>query len=179
MGTLYEEKLRQHVGNESARMEAVDAVGAQMIRHWVEIMHDRNPAYSDPEWAAGSRFGSIVAPGAMMQVWSMAPLWPERDLPPLPIAPIDEALGEQGFTEVVATAQSMEVAAQAKVGDVVSYVVRVASVTEDEKRTRLGPAYFVTFEYHFSNQDGVELGTLSFTYMRYKPEPEGAEAPTA
>ena len=83
MGTLYEERLRQHIGAESPRMEAVDAVGPQMIRHWVEVMHDRNPAFTDPEWAAASRFGSLVAPGAMMQVWSMAPLWPERDLPPL------------------------------------------------------------------------------------------------
>jgi acyl dehydratase len=174
MGTLYEEKLRQHIGSESERMVAVDAVGAPMIRHWVEVMHDRNPAFTDPEWAAESRFGSIVAPGAMMQVWSMAPLWPERDLAPLPIAPIDDALEELGFTDVVATAQSMRVANPAKVGDVVSYVVRVANVTEDEKRTRLGPAYFVTFEYVFSNQDGVDLGTLSFTYMRYKPEPEGS-----
>jgi acyl dehydratase len=179
MGTVYDEKLRQHIGSESARMEAVDSVGPQMIRHWVEVMHDRNPAYTDPEWAASSRFGSVVAPGAMMQVWSMAPLWPERDLPPLPIAPIDDALGELGFTEVVATGQSMRVGALAAVGDVVSYVVRVAHVTEEEKRTRLGPAYFVTFEYRFSNQDGVDLGTLSFTYMRYKPEPVGAAAPTA
>ena len=179
MGTLYEEKLRRHIGNESPRIEAVDAVGPQMVRHWVEVMRDRNPAYSDPEWAEQSRFGSIVAPGTMMQVWSMAPLWPERDIPPLPIAPIDDALAEEGFTEVVATGQSETINALAKVGDVVSFVVRLATVTEDEKRTRLGPAYFVTFEYRFFNQDDVELGTLSFTYMRYKPEPEGASAPAA
>lgn len=169
MGTLYEDRLRQHVGAESERFEAVDAVGPQMIRKWVEVMHDRNPAYTDAQWAEGSRYGSIVAPAAMMQVWSMAPLWPERDLPPLPIAPIDEALGEHGFTEVVATGQSIEVGALAKVGDLVSYKVRVASVTEAPKKTRLGEAYFVTFEYLFANQDGVDLGKLSFTYMRYNP----------
>lgn len=176
MGTLYEDRLRQHVGSESARFEAVDSVGPQMIRKWVEVVHDRNPAFTDAEWAAGSRFGALVAPAAMMQVWSMAPLWPERDIPPLPIAPIDEALGEQGFTEVVATGQSIDVDSLAKVGDRVNYIVRVASVTPEEKRTRLGPAYFVTFEYIFSNQDGVKLGTLSFTYMRYKPEPAEAGA---
>ncbi len=175
MGTLYEDRLRQHIGNESQRMEAVDAVGPQMIRHWVEVMHDRNPAYTDPEWAATSRHGGIVAPGVMMQCWSMAPLWPPRDVPDLPIKPIDDVLGEEGYTEVVATGQSMTVEALAEVGDTVSYVVRLASVSETDKKTRLGAAYFVTFEYRFSNQDGVDLGTLSFTYMRYKPEPAPAE----
>ncbi len=174
MGTLYEDRLQQHVGAQSDRLEAVDAVGPAMIRKWVEVMHDRNPAYSDDEWAAASRHGSIVAPAAMMQVWTMAPLWPERDIPPLPIAPIDEVLGEHGFTEVVATNQSVEMKALAKVGDRISYVVRVASVTETEKKTARGPAYFVTFEYLFENQDGVDLGKLSFTYMRYKPEPADA-----
>lgn len=171
MGSLYEDRLRQHIGNESAKMEAVDAVGPQMIRHWVEIMRDANPAYTDPEWAAASRHGSIVAPGAMMQSWSMAPLWPPRDVPDLPIKPIDDALGEHGYTDVVATGQSQTIEKLARVGDVVSFVVRVADVSETEKSTRLGPAYFVTFEYRFTNQDDELLGTQSFTYMRYQPEP--------
>lgn len=174
MGTLYEEQLSRHIGKESERVEAVDAVGPQMIRHWVEIMRDENPAYSDPEWANGSRHGAIVAPGAMMQVWSMAPVWPPKEIPDLPIAPIDEVLTEQGYTEVVATGQSQSIVALAQVGDTVSFVVRLAEVSETDKSTRLGMAYFVTFEYRFTNQDDVLLGTLSFTYMRYKPEPAAA-----
>jgi hypothetical protein len=74
----------------------------------------------------------------------------------------------------VATGQSQTVEALAKVGDTVSFVVRLAEVSETDKSTRLGMAYFVTFEYRFSNQDDVLLGTLSFTYMRYKPEPAAA-----
>lgn len=174
MGSLYEDQLSHHIGNESERVEAVDVVGPQMIRHWVEIMQDRNPAYSDPEWAAQSRHGGIVAPGAMMQVWSMAPVWPPKEIPDLPIKPIDDVLESLGYTEVVATGQSQSIEALAKVGDRVSFVVRLAEVSETDKKTRLGMAYFVTFEYRFSNQDGVLLGTQSFTYMRYKPEPAAA-----
>lgn len=179
MGSLYEDRLREHIGNESARMEAVDSVGPQMIRHWVEVMHDENPAYSDPDWASRSRFGAAVAPGAMMQVWSMAPLWPTRDVADLPIKPIDEVLGEQGYTEVVATGQSQKIEKLARVGDTVSFVVRLADVSESDHKTRLGRAYFVTFEYRFTNQDDELLGTQSFTYMRYKPEPTPAEEPAA
>lgn len=171
MGSLYEDRLREHVGGESAAMAAVDTVGPQMIRHWVEVMHDRNPAHSDPEWATRSRHGSLVAPGSMMQAWSMMPLWPPREVPDLPIKPIDEILGAQGYTAVVATGQSQQIERLARVGDTVSFVVRLADVSEREHTTRLGPAYFVTFEYRFTNQDGELLGTQSFTYMRYRPEP--------
>ena len=177
MGSLYEDRLRQHVGNESPKLEAVDSVGPQMIRHWVEVMHDKNPAYIDAEWAAKSRFGAVVAPGAMMQVWSMAPLWPPRDVPDLPIKPIDDALGEHGYTEVVATGQSQRIHRLARVGDTVSYVVRVADVSETDHKTKLGAAYFVTFEYRFTNQDDELLGTQSFTYMRYKPAPADTDQP--
>lgn len=176
MGSLYEDQLRQHVGAESVAMVAVDSVGPQMIRHWVEVMHDRNPAYTDPEWAVSSRHGGLVAPGSMMQVWSMAPLWPEREIPQLPIEPIDEILTEEGFTEVVATGQTQEIHELARDGEAVTFTVRLASVTEEPKKTRLGLAYFVTFEYRFTNPAGTLLGTQSFTYMRYRPE---AEEPAA
>lgn len=179
MGTLFEDRLRQHVGKESPRIEAVDAVGPQMIRHWVEVMHDRNPAYSDPSWAAGSRFGGLVAPGAMMQVWSMAPHWPPRDLPELPIAPVDEVLIAEGFTEVVATEQSQQIRKLAPIGEPVTFTVKLTKVSDREHKTRLGMAYFVTFEYRFTDPRGDLLGTQSFTYMRYRPEPESADEPAA
>ncbi|MCZ7530072.1 MAG: MaoC family dehydratase N-terminal domain-containing protein [Acidimicrobiia bacterium] len=178
MGTLYDERLRHHIGNESPRTEAVDAVCPQMIRHWVEVMQDENPAYTDPDWAARSRHGGIVAPGAMMQVWSMAPLWPPRDVD-LPIAPIDEILEGEGYTKIVATGQAQTIVALARVGDTVSFTVRLTDVSETDHKTRLGMAYFVTFEYRFTNQDDDLLGTQSFTYMRFKPEPETDEAPAA
>jgi len=178
MGTLYEDQLAEHVGRECARIESVDAVCPQMIRHWIEVMEDANPAYTDPEWAAESRFGTIVAPGSMMQVWSMAPLWPHRDIPQLPIVPVDEVLSAEGFTEVVATGQSQEINRLARAGETVAFTVRLASITPEPKKTRLGLAYFVTFEYRFSNAEDDDdlIGTQSFTYMRYKPD---AEEPAA
>lgn len=176
MGSLYEDRLKEHIGKECAPIESVDAVCAPMIRHWIEIMEDANPAYTDPEWAAQSRHGGIVAPGSMMQVWSMAPHWPERDIPELPIAPIDEILTAECFTDVVATGQSQEIHKLAREGETVTFTVRLASVTEEPKKTRLGLAYFVTFEYRFTNPAGELLGTQSFTYMRYRPE---ADEPAA
>lgn len=174
MGTLYEERIKEHIGNESAPVEAVDAVCPQMIRHWIEVMEDANPAYTDPDWAAASRHGGIVAPGAMMQVWSMAPLWPPREVTDLPFIPVDEVLEAEGFTKVVATEQSQKIHKLAKAGEAVTFSTRLATVTEEPKQTRLGLAYFVTFEYRFTDPRGDLLGTQSFTYMRYRPEADPA-----
>lgn len=179
MGTLYEDRLAEHVGKECEPIEAVDTVCPETIRHWIEVMEDRNPAYSDADWAARSRFGSIVAPGAMMQVWSMAPHWPPRDLPELPIAPVDEVLIAEGFTEVVATEQSQQIHKLAPIGEPVTFTVKLTKVSDREHKTRLGMAYFVTFEYRFTDPRGDLLGTQSFTYMRYRPEPDSADEPAA
>lgn len=168
--TLYEERLAEHVGNESARIDSVDAVCPQMVRHWVEVVQDTSPAYVDPDWAIRSRHVGLVAPSAMLQCWTLPPLWPPPAATDLPIAPVDEALGEHGFTEVVATNQKLDVERYARPGDVVSYTVTLESITPEPKKTRLGLAYFVTMVYRFTNQDDELLGTQSFTYMRYKPE---------
>src|SRR5580698_9394154 len=49
-----------------------DPVNQPMIRHWAAAFEDWNPVYTDPEQAARSRFGEIVAPPLMLQTWTMA-----------------------------------------------------------------------------------------------------------
>ena len=50
---------------------APDPVNQPMIRHWAAAFEDANPVYVDPEFAAKTRFGGIVAPPLMLQTWSM------------------------------------------------------------------------------------------------------------
>ncbi|HMC43473.1 MAG TPA: MaoC family dehydratase N-terminal domain-containing protein, partial [Acidimicrobiales bacterium] len=82
---------------------APDAVNQAMIRHWVEAVGDRNPVYMDPEAAAASVHGQVVAPPVMLQAWVM------RGLRPRPAAggtaqdELMRILDEAGFTSVVAT----------------------------------------------------------------------------
>ena len=49
-----------------------DPVNVPMIRHWAAAFEDENPVYTDPDAAARSRFGEIVAPPLMLQTWTMA-----------------------------------------------------------------------------------------------------------
>ncbi len=63
--------LRALIGTPIATAVAPDPVNQPMIRHWAAAMEDHNPVYTDPAFAAASRFGGIVAPPLMLQTWTM------------------------------------------------------------------------------------------------------------
>lgn len=54
--------MREGVGSTGSRIDARDAVNPAMIRHWCDAMEDHNPVYTDPEFAAKSIHGELVAP---------------------------------------------------------------------------------------------------------------------
>src|SRR5581483_7664580 len=61
-------------------------VNQPMINNWVEAIGDANPVYTDARFAAASVHGGLVAPPAMVQVWTMGglhPAMPERGDDPL------------------------------------------------------------------------------------------------
>src|SRR5947208_14004567 len=98
------DKLRGLVGRPSGPpFRAWDAVNQAMIRHWCDAVGDTNPIYTDPEAAAASVHGQIVAPPTMLQAWTMKGLVPP---PPAGGGGADELyrlLDGAGFTSVVAT----------------------------------------------------------------------------
>src|SRR5437764_9302195 len=98
------DKLRGLVGRPSGPpMKAWDAVNQAMIRHWCDAVGDANPIYTEPEAAAASVHGQIVAPPTMLQAWTMKGLVPP---PPAGDGAQDELMGlldSAGFTSVVAT----------------------------------------------------------------------------
>src|SRR5215813_9814243 len=73
--TTFENRLQALVGkpvSDGGPTLAPDPVNQPMIRHWAAAFEDANPIYTDPEAAARSRFGQIVAPPLMLQTWTMA-----------------------------------------------------------------------------------------------------------
>ena len=69
----FEKKLEAFVGVETGPPEVgPDRVNEAMIRHWCHVLGDENPAYADPETAARSVHGGLVAPPTMLQSWIMA-----------------------------------------------------------------------------------------------------------
>src|SRR5262245_60313486 len=114
--------IGQPVGEPSI---APDPVNQPMIRHWATAMEDHNPVYTDPAFAASSRFGGIVAPPLMLQTWTMATPKitgiAERGGAPVeagrnPLTPLDEA----GFIATLATNSEFEIVRYLRLGEVIT-----------------------------------------------------------
>ena len=114
MGQLVEQ-LRAMVGVVNAPDVARDPVNPAMIRHWCDAMGDANPVYTDPEYAAKSIHGGIVAPPAMLNAWTMPGLPGRRGNDPS-MSPM-RALDAAGFTSVIATNSEHEYLRYLRLGD--------------------------------------------------------------
>jgi hypothetical protein len=150
-----------------------DPVNAAMIRHWAYALGDMNPAYLDPEFAAGSRYGGIVSPPVMLQSWTMAP--PklegihERGGVPIELPKNNplEFLTEAGYSGIIATNSEFEIERYPRVGDEISSETVFESIS-DEKQTAMGAGYFVTWLSTYRDQNGEVVGRQRFRTLRFK-----------
>jgi hypothetical protein len=166
-----DEKLQQAVATaiESPGTPARDPVNQPMIRHWCDAIGDDNPIYTDPELAAQSIQGEIVAPPTMLQAWNMAGVRPRRPAAagsagPDPLQLLDEA----GYTSVVATNCEQKYFRYLKQGDLLYLSTRLESVT-GPKKTGLGEGYFVTTLQLYRDQAGETVGEMRFRLLKFKP----------
>lgn len=155
---------------------APDPVNLPMIRHWAAALEDHNPVYTDPEFAASSRFGGIVAPPLMLQTWTMPTPKitgiAERGGSPVegganPLAPLDEA----GFIATLATNSEFEIVRYLRLGEVVTSTMVIESIS-DKKQTRLGPGHFITWVTTFRDERGEVVGRQMFRILKFKPDLE-------
>lgn len=161
-------RARQYVGkpaNDS--VTARDAVNLPMIRRWCEAMGETNTIYTDEQAAKAAGHPGIVAPPAMLEVWTMTPYRPggrtaEEGMAVLTL--FDEA----GYTGVVATNTSQVYDRYLKIGDIVTSTPMVSSVS-DEKRTGLGIGHFVTLTYEFTDAEGKSVARTTFRVLKFKP----------
>ena len=152
---------------------APDPVNQAMIRHWAAAFEDRNPIYTDPEAAARSRFGGIVAPPLMLQTWTMATprLTGIADRGGSPVeggrAAALTLLDDAGFTGTLASNSEFEIVRYLRLGDVVSSSTVLESVSP-EKQTRLGAGHFVTWVATYTVGDEV-VGRQRFRILKFRP----------
>jgi uncharacterized OB-fold protein/acyl dehydratase len=139
-----------------------------MIRHWVEAMGDENPVYVDPEAAARSVHGQVIAPAVMLQAWVMRGI---RGRPAEGGSPRDEMMGmldDAGFSSVVATNSEQEYDRMLHLGDHLRTRTVIDSISE-EKHTGLGIGHFVTTRVEYETTDGEPVGRMLFRILKFKP----------
>ena len=163
----------QPVGS-SARSVAPDPVNQPMIRHWAAAFEDANPVYVDPERAAASRFAAVVAPPMMLQTWTMATPKisgiAERGGSPVESdgAGALRVLDDAGFVGTLASNSAFEIERYLRLGEIVSSNTVMESIS-DEKQTRLGPGYFVTWVTTYVDEAGDVVGRQRFRILKFKP----------
>ena len=77
-------------------------VNQPMVDHWLDAIGDGNPIYVDEEAAKAAGHPGIVAPPAMIQVWTMMGLGGVR-ADDDPLTKILELFDDAGYVSVVAT----------------------------------------------------------------------------
>jgi len=169
IAAILEEKARAYVGRDCGTRVAFDAVNKPMIRHWCEVMNNRNPAYLDEEQAAHSLRGHLIAPPTMLFAWTQqgyAALSVGRR--PNAQSELIQLFAAHGYTGTVGTNVSQEYFQEACLGDVIREHVVIAGISQ-RKKTGRGVGYFIDFVHEFSNQRGVLIGRQTFRILQFMP----------
>jgi uncharacterized protein len=178
-GTGEAEEIREAAdrvaaAGQSSPRQGRDPVNLAMIRNWIEAIGEASPAYSDAEFAAGSVHGTLVAPPAMIQVWTMPGLHRTRAGDD-PLGQMSEALEAAGYTSVVATNCDQVYHRYLRIGEQVSVRASLVGVT-GPKRTALGEGWFVTTRSTWYAGDEA-VATMDFRILRFRPPAARAASP--
>ena len=149
-------------------------VNQPMIDHWLDAMGDKNPIYVDETAAKAAGHPGIVAPPAMIQVWTMMGLGgvrPDDD----PLGKILGLFDEAGYVGVVATNCEQTYHRYLRPGEDVSVAAELTDVV-GPKQTALGEGFFITQKITWQVGD-EDVAEMMWRIMKFKPA-EAAAAGT-
>jgi uncharacterized OB-fold protein/acyl dehydratase len=151
-------------------------VNRPMVEHWLDAMGDKNPIYVDEEAAKAAGHPGIVAPPAMIQVWTMMGLGgvrPDDD----PLGKILGLFDEAGYIGVVATNCEQTYHRYLRPGEEVSVAAELTDVV-GPKRTALGEGFFITQKITWQVGD-EDVAEMMWRIMKFKPAQgdAGAQVP--
>lgn len=143
-----------------------DPVNQPMIRHWVDAIGDDNPIYIDEAAARAAGHPGVVAPPAMIQVWTMMGLGGTR-ADDDPIGPIIELFDSAGYIGVVATNCDQTYHRYLRPGEDVSVVAELTDVV-GPKRTALGEGYFISQRITWQVGD-EDVAEMDWRILKFRP----------
>ncbi|HNM83083.1 MAG: bifunctional MaoC family dehydratase N-terminal/OB-fold nucleic acid binding domain-containing protein [Mycobacterium sp.] len=154
-------------------------VNEPMIHHWLDAIGDRNPIYVDEAAAVAAGHPGVVAPPAMIQVWTMVGLGgvrPDDD----PLGKIIELFDAAGYVGVVATNCEQTYHRYLVPGEEVSIAAEITDVV-GPKQTALGEGYFITQKMTWSvpGDGGPEVvAEMMWRMMKFKPADKAGDDAT-
>jgi acyl dehydratase len=130
------------------------------VREFADAIGDRNPIYRDPDYAAKTPCGSILAPPTMLRTFLYEP--PDAAA----------ALKVADWSYVVHGGQEFEYLAPVRAGDVLTAQERIVSITEKQSR-RAGKLQIAVIETVFHNQRGEKVQVDRRTLIETSKRIEG------
>lgn len=158
---------------ESEPRLARDPVNRPIIENWIEAIGDTNPVYTDPDFAAASVHGGLVAPPAMVQVWTMQGQRRDGDRTD-PTGLMVSALNEAGYTSVVATNCDQVYHRYLRHGEQLSVRTSLLDLI-GPKRTALGEGWFFTTRSTWYSGD-EPVATMDFRILKFRPREADVDA---
>lgn len=149
---------------------ARDPVNKPMIHHWVDAIGDRNPIYVDDEAARAAGHPGVVAPPAMIQVWTMGGLGQGRSDDD-PLSKIMELFDEAGYVGVVATNCEQTYHRYLQPGEELTIHADITDVV-GPKQTALGEGFFINQLITWTVGDGETVAEMNWRIMKFKPRAE-------
>lgn len=148
-----------------------DPVNQPTIRNWVEALGDSNPIYLDEDAARAAGHPGIVAPPAMIQVWTMFGLGGERPTDD-PMGPLMKLFDDAGYVGVVATNCEQTYHRYLRPGEEVSVASEMRDVV-GPKQTALGEGWFIN--QHITWRVGDEdVAEMEWRILKFKPKASAA-----
>jgi uncharacterized protein len=143
-----------------------DPVNRPMIHHWTDAIGDKNPIYVDADAAEAAGHDGIVAPPAMIQVWTMMGLGRGRSDDD-PLARIMKLFDDAGYVGVVATNCDQTYHRYLRPGEHVAISAEITDVV-GPKQTALGEGYFVNqkIRWHVGDE---EVADMDWRIMKFLP----------
>lgn len=158
---------------QSRRVPARDPINLPTTRTWLDALGDANPIYVDPVAARAAGHPGLVAPPAMIQVWTMPGLRGRRGEDD-PLGTMMAVLTAADYPAVVATDCEQVYHRYLRDGESLSVSARLESVV-GPKRTALGEGWFVTTRSTWFAGD-EPVAEMTFRVLKYRstarPEPE-------
>lgn len=145
---------------------ARDPVNRPMIHHWTDAIGDTNPIYVDEDAARAAGHDGIVAPPAMIQVWTMMGLGRTRSDDD-PLARAMKLFDDAGYVGVVATNCDQTYHRYLKPGELVAMSAEITDVV-GPKQTALGEGYFINqkIRWHVGDE---EVAEMDWRIMKFLP----------
>jgi hypothetical protein len=150
------------IGQESGTIRAPDEVSKSDVRHWCEFIGDPDPAYEQK-----IKQGNKTVPPPMLMAWAMDPLWPPKEEAREPHEKVLKLLADAGYSVALGVELDQEFHRAVRLGDRLSFKVKVVDVAKNEQETKLGKGYRLDLLYTFVNREGEPVSTQNYKVVAY------------